>query len=400
MRILTITDTFFHDAPGGLGRVAWDVAKAMARRGHEVVLLAGDRAVQTRSFGTREETIDGVLVVRYPKPPMSRLDPFREAKQISDATMALKDLAIRAPSDVAHCHSIFTSHAAMRAAPDIPILLTIHSPAIQELTYNWSQGGIAGALTSLAGPLRVRYLEKRSINGAGRCHALSRFTVEQMRKEYPAPPADYTVIPHWADPAWFRSITKAEAREQLGWPLDEPILFTVRQLRRRYGIDTAIEGIAPLAKGGRCRFFIAGEGDERKNLAALTDRLDASERVCLLGRISDEQLRLAYQAADVFILPTRTLECFGLIILEALACGLPVIGTGVGAIPENLEPILPDCIVPPENPAALRRKVEEFLDGSLPVPPASRLTDYVVSHFGESDIVSRYERLFEETARR
>jgi glycosyltransferase involved in cell wall biosynthesis len=400
MRIVTVTDTFFPDAPGGLARVAWDVAKAMARRGHEVRLLAGDRTVQERSFGTREETIDGVLVVRYPKPPMRRLDPFRDSKQIFDASSALSALLLRAPCDVAHCHSIFTAHAAMRAASGIPMVLTVHSPSIQELVYNWSQGGVIGSLTSLVGPVRVRYLEKRAITWAKHRHALSQFTVEQMRKEYPSSQSDYAVIPHWADPAWFRSITKAEARSRLGWPLDTPIIFTLRQLRRRYGIDTAIEAIAPLTAAGRCHFFIAGEGQEREKLFSLTRCLNTADRIRLLGRISDENLRLAYQAADMFVLPTRTLECFGLIILEALACGLPVIGTRVGAIPENLEPILPNCIVPPDDPAALRRKVTEFLDGTLPIPPVERLVEYVSHGFGESDIVGRYERLFEQTAGR
>jgi len=400
MRILTVVDSFFPDAPGGLGRVAWDVAKAMARRGHQVGLLAGDRSAASRRHAPRVDSVDGVHVVRYPKPVMSPLDPFRDAKQIDDAASALRSLLAGRDHDILHCHSIFTAHAAMRAAPEIPVVQTIHSPAIQELSYNWLHNGIVGRLTAIPGKPRVRHLERRAITVAARRHALSRFTVEQMRREYPDATGDYEVIPHWVDPTWLRSMTKAEARRRLGWPGHQPILFTVRLLRRRYGIDTAIEAIAPLAKAGRCLFFIGGEGEERGDLAALAHRLDASEGIRLLGRISDEQLRLAYQAADLFVLPTRTLECFGLIVLEALACGLPVIGTSVGAIPENLEPILPDCIVPPDDPAALRTKVAAFLEGTLVVPSAARLTEHVARHFGECDIVSRYERLFEETAGR
>lgn len=400
MRILTLADTFFPDAPGGLGRVAWDVTKAMARRGHDVGLLAGDRAAPSRTGNLREDVFDGVRVVRYPKPAMSPLDPFRDSKQIRDATAALRELLSGGDYDILHCHSIFTAHAAMRGAPDVPFVLTVHSPAIQELSYNWLQNGVVGRLTAIAGKPRVRHLERRSIIAAKSRHALSRFTVSQMRSEYPGKPDDYEVIPHWADPAWFRSMTKAEARQRLGWPNDEPILFTVRQLRWRYGIDTAIEAIAPLAKAGRCRFLIAGSGEESGRLEELVRRHGAEEKVRLLGRISDENLRLAYQAADVFILPTRALECFGLIILEALACGLPVIGTAVGAIPENLQPILPDWLVPGDDPAALRRTVEDVLANRLQAPPASALVDYVHRRFGESQIVDRYEQLFEAAIRR
>jgi len=394
MRILTVADTFFPDAPGGLGRVAWDVAKAMARRGHHVGLLAGNRSAASRAGALREDAVDGVRVVRYPKPVMSPLDPFRDTKQINDAASALRDLLSSVKYDILHCHSIFTAHAAMRAAPHLPVVQTVHSPAIQELSYNWRHSGMIGRLTGVAGRPRARHLERRTITAATCRHALSRFTVEQMQLEYPDAPGDYEVIPHWADPAWFRSMSKAEARQRLGWPNDEPILFTVRQLRWRYGVDTAIEAIAPIANAGRCRFFIAGSGEESSRLDESVRRHGAEERVRLLGRISDENLRLAYQAADVFILPTRALECFGLIILEALACGLPVIGTSVGAIPENLEPILPDWLVPGDDPAALRRTVEDALAGRLRTPPASELVDYVYRRFGESQIVERYEQLF------
>lgn len=394
MRIRILAETFFPDAPGGLSRVAWDVAKAMARRGHEVGLLAGDRAAQSRAGGLREERIDGVHVVRYPKPAMSPLDPFRDIKQIHDAAAALREMVGRNPCDVLHCHSIFMAHAALRAAPELPVVQTVHSPAIQELAYNWSHNGVVGTLTSLFGKRRVRYLEGQAMTAAMRRHALSRFTVEQMLREYPATPGDYETIPHWVDPTWFRSISKQEARDQLGWPRHEPVLFTVRLLRRRYGLDTAIEAIAPLAKANRCRFLIAGAGEERGRLENRIRALGAQQTVRMLGRLSDEDLRLAYQAADVFILPTRALECFGLIILEALACGLPVIGTSVGAIPESLGAILPDWIVSPDDPEALRRKVEDVLEGRLRPPPEPELLAYVRRHFGEPQIADRYEQMF------
>ena len=63
-------------------------------------------------------------------------------------------------------------------------------------------------------------------------------------------------------------------------------------------------------------------------------RLKLTETVRLLGRVPDEDLATSYAAADCFVLPTAALECFGLIILEAYACGVPVIATPVAAIPE------------------------------------------------------------------
>ena len=397
MRVISLCDTFFLDLPGGLARVAWDVAKALARRGHEVAMVAG-AAESPSAAGARvvEERIDGVRVFRYSKPMLSRLDPFRASKQIRSASRALAGVMAIQPWDVIHCHSIFTAAAALSAAPLLPRLQTVHSPAIQELPYNWSQQGVVGYLTALGGRPMVKQMEARAVSTAARCHALSRFTVDEMNSEYAGVRQDYTVIPHWIDPEWFRVMSKEQARVRLGWPVDIPVLFTVRQLRHRYGIDTAIQAVAPVARAGRCHFYVGGSGKDAPALGRLIASLGVGGSVRLLGRLSDEDLRLAYQAADLFVLPTRALECFGLIILEAMACGLPVVGTRVGAIPENLMPILPNCIVPPDAPQAMRLLIEQFLDGKLDIPAGDALAAYVAEQYGKSKVVDAYERLLYE----
>jgi len=400
VRIISMCDTFFPDLPGGLARVAWDVAKALARRGHDVAMVAG-AAETPAAAGAHvvEERIDGVRVFRYPKPMLSRLDPFRASKQIRSASRALAGVLAIQDWEVIHCHSIFTAAAAQDAAPRLPRLQTVHSPAIQELPYNWSRQGVVGHLTALGGRPMVRRLEIRAVSTAARCHALSRFTVDEMTGEYPGVQQKYAVIPHWADPGWFRVMSQEQARNRLGWPSAIPMLFTVRQLRHRYGIDTAIRAVAPLARAGRCHFHIGGSGEDAPALERLIVSLGVSDSVKLLGRLSDEDLRLAYQATDLFVLPTRALECFGLIILEAMACGVPVVGTRVGAIPENLMPILPNCIVPPDDPQALEVRIRQFLDRQLEVPTGEELAAYVAGEFGESKVVDAYESLLTEVVR-
>ncbi len=397
MRIVSACETFFLDLPGGLARVAWDVAKALSRRGHDVAMVAGVADSPSASRPRLvEERIDGVRVFRYLRPRLSRLDPFRASKQIRSGSMAIAAVMEIQDWDVIHCHSIFSAAAATHAAPMLPRLQTVHSPAIQELSYNWSQQGVVGYVTALGGRSMVRQLEIRAVSTAARCHALSRFTVNEMTGEYPGVRQDYTVIPHWADPGWFRVMPKEQARSRLGWPRAIPVLFTVRQLRHRYGIDTAIRAVAPLARAGRCHLYVGGSGEDKPALERLITSLGVSGSVKLLGHISDEDLRLAYQAADLFVLPTRALECFGLIILEAMACGLPVVGTQVGAIPENLLPILPNCIVPPDDPQAMGVRIEQFLDRKLELPAGDDLAAYVADQFGESKVVDAYDALLNE----
>ena len=98
-----------------------------------------------------------------------------------------------------------------------------------------------------------------------------------------------------------------------------------------------------------------------------------SERIIFLGRLSDDALALAYQAADVFLLPTTALECFGLIILEAFACECPVIATDAGAIPEVMPPDLSDFILPAGDHVKLSGAIQALLDHRLGLPEPTRL---------------------------
>ena len=109
-------------------------------------------------------------------------------------------------------------------------------------------------------------------------------------------------------------------------------------------------------------------------------------QIVFTGHLSDEELMLAYQAADLFVLPSVELECFGLIILEALAMGCPIVATNVAAIPELLEPILPEFIVPANSVTALRTKLQDYLEGRLVVPGQETLIDYVQRRYAKKVI--------------
>lgn len=98
---------------------------------------------------------------------------------------------------------------------------------------------------------------------------------------------------------------------------------------------------------------------------------------------------LSYQAADLFVLPTMELECFGLIILEALAMGCPIVATNVAAIPELLEPILPEFIVPANNVTAMRTKLQDYLEGRIVVPKQETLIDYVQRRYAKKVICQK-----------
>jgi SAM-dependent methyltransferase len=127
--------------------------------------------------------------------------------------------------------------------------------------------------------------------------------------------------------------------------------------------------------------LIGGSGSLRTELEALAAALGVAAHVRFLGFVPDADLPLYYQAADCFVLPTRELEGFGLVTVEALACGTPVLGTPVGATPELLDPLDPALVFPAATAEAMAGRLGDFLDRLERAPgPAAALRAAARAH--------------------
>ena len=395
MNYLVAVDASFVHAPGGMARVAWDMAKAARDRGHRVGMICAHPPGEAEPS---VEEVDNVRIAHYPRPRLPNWDPRYIPQIFRSVDQTIGRFLSRRRWDVVHTHSPFTGLGAMRSlGPSARCVSTIHSPVVLERSVAWSQQGRPGRIKMLLqGPV-LRLLEGRLLRGSDRLHALSDFTRRQMGKFHGARAVrQMKVIPHWCREEQQRTHSRRQARQKLGWPQDKKIFFTVRVLGPRYGIDTAINAIGPHTRDGSCLFYIAGDGPTRAGLEDLAASLGCGEAVQFMGRISDETLGLAYQAADLFVLPTMALECFGLIILEALSYGCPVLSTDAGAIPETMQAILPDFIVPAGDPQAMSAKVRQFLDGTLRAPAEEDLLRYTTARYHRRVVLPRLFEIIEE----
>ena len=132
------------------------------------------------------------------------------------------------------------------------------------------------------------------------------------------------------------------------------------------GLDHLVRACAILAsQGHRFSLVIGGSGPLREELEADIARYNLTETVHLVGRIPEELLPLYYAAADCFVLSTRSLECFGLIVLEAFACGTPVIATPVGSIPEVMGKFFDGWLTVDTSAKAMANRMRDFLTGNI-----------------------------------
>ncbi|MGC8493807.1 MAG: glycosyltransferase family 4 protein [Syntrophobacteraceae bacterium] len=391
MNYLAVVDNFFLDSPSGSARVAWDIAKLARDQGWKVALLCLNTGSTNRPDGPSEH--EGILVVRYSKPSSGGGRFGGYPKQIDAAADAFNQWLSATRWDTIHIHSPLAGAGVSKVCNKAARLVcTVHSPIVSELRINWANQGLQGKVKLIFGLPMVRFMERRLLAKSEEVHVLSEFTRREMQRFHGIGDR-VRVIPHWCRDGFHRRLDKGMARRRLGWDENGIIFFTARGHRERYGLEDAIRAMAPLAEKHAWKFYICGDGPLRPGLEGLVSSLGLSGRILFTGRMTDESLILAYQAADLFLLPTKALECFGLIILEALACGCPIIATDAGAIPEIMLSILPGCLVPAGNITALSRKVQCFLESQLKLPSSSELAEFCETCYGKGAITSRMVEL-------
>jgi D-inositol-3-phosphate glycosyltransferase len=194
---------------------------------------------------------------------------------------------------------------------------------------------------------------------------------EDLIRLYGADPVRIQVIPAGFDPGELYPVRREAARARLQIPHDERVLLQLGRMVPRKGVDDVIRGFATFLehRDVPARLLIAGgdgpEPDPERTpeigrLKEIAEEVGVSERVHFLGCVARMELRTLYSAADVF-LSTPWYEPFGITPLEAMACGVPVIGSSVGGIKFSVRDGETGYLVPPNDPGAIANRLERLL---------------------------------------
>jgi glycosyltransferase involved in cell wall biosynthesis len=394
VKYLSVVNGCFVNLPAGAPRVAWDMCKVLVQQGHDVTMFCPKHLPDDPD----EIVYEKIRVVQFELPKTRSLHFLKLRKYANAARSVIQQHLEGIAWDIVHIHVPMEGYAVYQAIGDGPkYVYTCHSPATMEMVYNWGKQGWKGHLKRIFGLRRLKLMEYRLLSQATQIQTLSDYTRRCLESLYGGQlSTKMTLIPHWCRQDFSRTRSKSEARKILGWPLDSEIIFSIRGMRERYGVDVAIRAVAPIVKESEKTFYmLAGHGYLRSSLEKLARDL-AGSKIKFMGQISDQALKLCYEAADIFVLPSITLECFGLIVLEAFAYGLPVIGTDAGAIPELLNPILPNCIVPAARVDALEQKIRQFLRRELCIPSAETIQQYAQSRYGQEVIARQFIQWIQE----
>ena len=340
-----VTHTFLPHV-GGIERVVYEQCKRLMRKRFDPMVLT-HRNYTEKSYvfdGIRVKCYDSVnigfrLGIPYAIPHVSSFKTFLETVKSNDLIHV-------------HGHPYLSSLLAGKIAKRYgkPLVLTQHNTFIE---YN--------NFFDTVEKLNDLVIGKQVIKEADRIIVVSNATKKYVLS-LGADPEKIRVIHNGVDLTRFRPVTgiKEEMRKKLGIPQDARVALTVRRLVYKNGIDTLIESAKiAIEKNPKLVFIAVGKGPDFEEVREKIGQLGMQKNFRLAGFVSDEELPLYYNAADFFVLPSKSGEGLPLVALEAMACGLPVTATNVGGISEVLNEDY-GKLVPPNSPDSLAEAVLEF----------------------------------------
>lgn len=385
--IIVTAVRYFPDQPSGSSRLAYDEALYLAGLGHEVWMMAPafSRSKPEHSFET------GLHVLRYPSPQLRAFDP-RRVQVHQRLTNDLLTRYVGPAVDLVIGHSLFQYDEALSLyGGRARSRFSVHSPIRLEMLAASRGAPAAERLRLLISSQLTNRVERRCLRRSHRITAFSDFTRTMLGQFHGKGIQERVqVIPGWVDLTRFvvapnREMLKAE----LGWPTDVPVFFCLRRLVPRMGLDRLLHAARKVKSAGWCfRLILGGDGRLRNQLEALTRDLGLSAEVQFAGFVPEDTLPKMYAAADAFVLPTADLECFGLIALEALACGRPVLATPVAAIPEIMEQVEPQWLARDVQADSIAALLIKHLKHELPGHDAGCLRQFVAQRYAKERVLA------------
>ena len=239
--------------------------------------------------------------------------------------------------------------------------------------------------------------ERLLAQGADRIICASESERETLLKLYGVPDDRVTCIPCGVDTEHFRPMSRSRVRRRLKLPAKESLVLFVGRIEPLKGIDVLLRAVSKLE--GEFRLLaVGGDGKEaarQAELRALVDELGIGERVSFRDAVPHDDLPLYYNAADVCVVPSYY-ESFGLVALEAMACGVPVVASRVGGLRETVQDGETGYLVPWRCPQPFAERLDQLLSDARLRRRLGREARIAVERFRWSEVAAQVEDVYHE----
>ena len=344
---------------GGMNVYVRELSRELGRMGVEVDVFTRSQNASIPRVVPLGERARVVHLAAGPQAPMPRAAIHAYLDEFVDGVDSWR-LTQGADYDLIHAHYWLSGVAALalRERWSVPVLQMFH-------TLGRLKNRAARSVTELEPALRLRE-ETRIVGASDRIVAANVVERAELLRDYAAHAPRIATIPCGVDTALFAPGDPAAARGALALPA-HPVLLWVGRIAPIKGLDTLLDAIARLRAAGTVLslLVVGGEADEPRNgheaaLRERIDRLGLGTAVRFVGPLPQDVLPTYYVAADVTVLPSYY-ESFGMVALEAMACGSPVIASRVGGLVTTVRDGVTGFLVPESDVGALAERIATLI---------------------------------------
>ncbi|MGM9928174.1 MAG: N-acetyl-alpha-D-glucosaminyl L-malate synthase BshA [Bacillus sp. (in: firmicutes)] len=355
---------------GGSGVVATELGRLLADRGHNIHFISSSMPFRLKKIHPRIffHAVDVNTYSVFQHPPY-------------DLTLASKiaEVIKREKLDILHAHyaiphAVCAILAKQMVDCDVKIVTTLHGTDITVLGYEHS----------------LQKLIKFGIEKSDYVTAVSHSLAEET-KTLVNPDKEIHTVHNFIDERVYKVQPESTLKEQLGLQ-DEKVIIHVSNFREVKRVEDIIRVFERIQQKIHAKLLLVGDGPEMSVILELVDSLQLQNQVLFLGK--QENVEELYSISDLMLLLSEK-ESFGLVLLEAMACGIPCIGTNIGGIPEVIEHGVTGyvCEVGDINTIA-RYALSVLQDDQLHERMSYNCLEAVQHKFQSSSIISQYENIY------
>ena len=361
MKICIVTTMFPKYLGDSYGPFVFEEAKFLAKMGVEVHVIT-----QHNTGAAHEEIMDGVHVHRFRwlKPKEFKaliyfsglIDNLRLLTYLISLFFNLIWITRKYNLDLFHAHhTIPTGLVAIVVGKimRLPVVVTAH---LMDITTHGADVGPLDNIKDFESNFIFSRLIRFSLNSSSRIIAVSGDLANKI--ELMGINKDVTILRNAVDISRFKPSKNIEMRQNYKIDDKDILILFIGHLESFKGIFELMDAFKKIRiNQDNCKLMIVGEGHEEQKVKNIVSKLDLDNYIIFTGKVSPETIQNFYQMADIFTLPSYT-EGLPLVVVEAMACGLPVVVSKVGGIPELVKDGINGFLVPPKDRFSLTKKLE------------------------------------------
>ncbi|EFV77808.1 MULTISPECIES: N-acetyl-alpha-D-glucosaminyl L-malate synthase BshA [Cytobacillus] len=358
---------------GGSGVVATELGKMLAEKGHEIHFISSSLPFRLKRMYPN---------IFYHQVDVNQYSVFQYAPYDIALASKMAEVIKREGLDLLHVHyaiphAVCAILAKQMSGTDIKIVTTLHGTDITVLGYDPS-------LTDA-----IRFGIEKSDGVTAVSNALISQTYDLIK-----PDKSIRAVYNFIDERIYKKTDSAYLKEEYGIKPDEKVVIHVSNFRGVKRVPDVVKAFAKITEEVPSKLLLVGDGPEMTVICRLVNDLQLKDKVLFLGK--QDNLEELYSISDLMLLLSEK-ESFGLVALEAMACGVPCIGTNTGGIPEVISDGETGYICTLGDITDISKKAIKLLnDEPLLERFASQSISLAKGRFSASQIVIQYEEFYYE----